>query len=83
MPDYGGEDPYGEPDTQRRDTKTLHFTKYEWPDGLRLHRYDDGSVKIAWNNYQAKVTSVRNHEQGQPGGHVIVEFSPFPQTGTT
>jgi protein-tyrosine phosphatase len=44
MPDYGGEDPYGEPDTQRRDTKTLHFTKYEWPDGLRLYRYDDGSV---------------------------------------
>jgi hypothetical protein len=31
MPDYGGEDPYGEPDTQRRDTKTLPFAKYEWP----------------------------------------------------
>jgi hypothetical protein len=52
-------------------------------DGLRPYRYDDGSVKIAWNNYQAKVTSVRNHEQSQPGGRVIVEFSPFPQTGTT
>ena len=49
-----------------------------WPDGLELHIYDDGRVKIGGWNTSVTVTDVSNYQRGasKPSGHVVARFGP-------
>jgi hypothetical protein len=70
---------HGEPKVTRNDR--LRFDKYLWPQGLELHVYDDGRVKIGRKHMVVEVIDVMNRQRGGSSwgsAHVIARFRPAP-----
>lgn len=68
---------HGKPEPSRNDR--LGFDKYLWPDGLELHVYDDGRVKLGRKHNVVEVIDVMNRRKGGSSwgsAHVIARFRP-------
>src|ERR1017187_3994951 len=65
-----------EPAVHRNDARS--FTKYCWPDGLELIRYDDGRIKLGQWDTTVEVAAVSNFGKGasRGGAHIIARFHP-------
>jgi hypothetical protein len=76
---------HGNPEVSRNDR--LGFDKYlwpagpRWPQGLELHVYDNGRVKIGRKHSVVEVVDVMNRKRGGSSwgsAHVIARFRPAP-----
>ena len=72
---------YGEPKLERHHGRSSRgdFDKCEWPDGLHVIRYDDGTVKVGWWDRSVAVTDISNFKPGESrgSGFMIARFTPM------